>query len=73
MPKRKGFSILVPLSQQPRTHPQSILSFLPKNNSSQEKWDIMIGSKFKLMNSLLPNADLKRRKWGKPLENSGMT
>ena len=26
-----------------------------------------------IMNSLLPNSDLNRRKWGKPLDLSGMT
>ena len=26
-----------------------------------------------IMNSLLPNSDLKRRKWGKPLDLSSMT
>ena len=26
-----------------------------------------------IMNSLLPNSDLNRRKWGKPLDHSGMT
>ena len=26
-----------------------------------------------IMNSLLPNSDLNRRKQGKPLDNSGMT
>ena len=25
------------------------------------------------MNSLLPNSDLNLRKWGKPLDHSGMT
>ena len=26
-----------------------------------------------IMNSLLPNSDLNRRNWGKPLDHSGMT
>ena len=26
-----------------------------------------------IMNSLLPNSDLNWRKWGRPLDNSGMT
>ena len=26
-----------------------------------------------IMNSLLPNSDLNLRKWGKPLDHSGMT
>ena len=26
-----------------------------------------------IMNSLLPNSDLNWRKWGKPLDHSGMT
>ena len=26
-----------------------------------------------IMNFLLPNSDLNRRKWGKPLDHSGMT
>ena len=26
-----------------------------------------------IMNPLLPNSDLNRRKWGKPLDHSGMT
>ena len=27
----------------------------------------------RIMNSLLPNSDLNCRKWGKPLDHSGMT
>ena len=26
-----------------------------------------------IMNSLMPNSDLNRRKWGKPLDHSGMS
>ena len=46
-----------------------------------QRWRISIQSKkqdqeltvAQLMNSLLPNSDLNWRKWGKPLDHSGMT
>ena len=39
---------------------------------SQQKqdWESTVAQ---IMNSLLPNSDLNRRKWGKPLDHSGMT
>ena len=39
---------------------------------SQQKqdWELTAAQ---IMNSLLPNSDLNRRKQGKPLDNSGMT
>ena len=39
---------------------------------SQQKqdWELTV---VQIMNSLLPNSDLNRRKWGKPLDHSGMT
>ena len=39
---------------------------------SQQKqgWELTVAQ---IMNSLLPNSDLNLRKWGKPLDHSGMT
>ena len=39
---------------------------------SQQKqdWELTVAQ---IMNSLLPNSDLNRRKWGKPLDHSGTT
>ena len=39
---------------------------------SQQKqdWELTVAQ---IMNSLLPNSDLNGRKWGKPLDHSGMT
>ena len=39
---------------------------------SQQKqdWELIVAQ---IMNSLLPNSDLNWRKWGKPLDHSGMT
>ena len=39
---------------------------------SQQKqdWELTVTQ---IMNSLLPNSDLNWRKWGKPLDHSGMT
>ena len=39
---------------------------------SQQKQDQEL-TVAQIMNSLLPNSDLNRIKWGKPLDNSGMT
>ena len=39
---------------------------------SQQKQDQEL-TVAQIMNSLLPNSDLSRRKWGKPLNHSGMT
>ena len=39
---------------------------------SQQKQDQEL-TVAKIMNSLLPNTDLNRRKWGKPLDHSGIT
>ena len=39
---------------------------------SQQKqdWELTVAQ---IKNSLLPNSDLNSRKWGKPLDHSGMT
>ena len=39
---------------------------------SQQKqdWELTVAQ---IMDSLLPNSDLTGRKWGKPLDHSGMT
>ena len=50
-----------------------LYSLQPKMvNTSQQKqdWELTMAQ---IMNSLLPNSDLKWRKWGKPLDHSGMT
>ena len=39
---------------------------------SQQKQDQEL-SVDQIMNPLLPNSDLNSRKWGKPLDHSGMT
>ena len=39
--------------------------------SSQQKQDQEL-TVAQIVNSLLPNSDLNRRKWGKPLDHSGM-
>ena len=39
---------------------------------SQQKQDLEL-TVAQIMNSLLPNSDLNGRKWGKPLDHSGMT
>ena len=39
---------------------------------SQQKQDEEL-TLAQIMNSLLPHSDLNRRKWGKPLDHSGMT
>ena len=35
-----------------------------------QDWERIVAQ---IMNSLLPNSDLNWRKWGKPLDHSGMT
>jgi len=52
-----------------------IISFAVKHGEalySQQKqdWELTMAQ---IMNSLLPNSDLNLRKWGKPLDHSGMT
>ena len=39
---------------------------------SQQKqdWELTVAQ---IVNSLLPNSDLNGKKWGKPLDSSGMT
>ena len=52
-----------------------IISFAAKDGEalySQQKQDQEL-TVAQTMNSLLPNSDLNRRKWGKPLDHSGMT
>ena len=38
--------------------------------TTKEDWELTLAQ---IMNSLLPNSDLNLRKWGKPLDYSGMT
>ena len=52
-----------------------IIFFVAKDKEalySQQKqdWELTVAQ---IMNSLLPNSDLNWRKWGKPLDHSGMT
>ena len=52
-----------------------IISFAAKDGEalhSQQKqnWEWTVAQ---IMNFLLPNLDLNLRKWGKPLDHSGMT
>ena len=52
-----------------------IISFAAKDGEalySQQKQD-QERTVAQIMNSLLPNSDLNWRKWGKPLDHSGMT
>ena len=52
-----------------------IISFAAKDGEapySEQKQDQEL-TVAEMMYSLLPNTDLKRRKWGKPLDLSGMT
>ena len=52
-----------------------ILFFAAKDGEavySQQKQDQEL-TVAQIMNSLLPNSDLNGKKWGKPLDNSGMT
>ena len=39
-------------------------------SQQKQEWELTV---VQTMNSLLPNSDLNWRKWGKPLEHSGMT
>ena len=52
-----------------------IISFAAKDGEapySEQKQDQEL-TVAEMMYSLLPNTDLKRRKWGKPLDLSGIT
>ena len=53
---------------------QIVIAFAAKNGAlySQQKqdWELTVAQ---VMNSWLPNSDLNWRKWGKPLNHSGMT
>ena len=51
-----------------------IIFFAAKDGDlqSQQKQDHEL-TVAQIMNSLLPNSDLNWRKWGKPLDHSGMT
>ena len=56
------------------TESRLIIFFAGKNGEAlysqqKEDWELTVAQ---IMNSLLPNADLNRRKWGKPIEHSGM-
>ena len=44
---------------------------MEKRYSCQQKQDQEL-TVAQIMNSLLPNSDLNGRKWGKPLDHSGM-
>ena len=57
------------------TEVRLIIFFAAKDGDalySQQKqgWELTVAQ---TMNSLLPNSDLNQRKWGKPLDHSGMT
>ena len=61
--------------QMANTEIRLIIFFAVKDREalySQQKQDqeLTVGQ---IMNSLLPNSDLNWRKWGKPLDHSGMT
>jgi len=52
-----------------------VIFFVAKDGEtlySQQKQDQEL-TVAQIMNALLPNSDLNRRKWGKPLDHSGMT
>ena len=58
-----------------KTEIRSIIFFAAKDGEapySEQKQDQEL-TVAEMMYSLLPNTDLKRRKWGKPLDLSGMT
>ena len=57
------------------TEMRLIISFAAKDGEalySQQKQDREL-TMAQIMNSLMPNSALNRRKWGKPLDLSGMT
>ena len=61
--------------QKAKTEIRLIIFFAVKDGEalySQRKqdWELTVAQ---IMNSLLPNSDWKWRKWGKPLDHSGMT
>ena len=61
--------------QMVNTEVRLIIFFAAKNGEAlynQQKQDREL-TVAQIMNSLLPNSDLNRRKWGKPLDRSGMT
>ena len=39
-------------------------------SKQKQDWELTVAQ---IMKSLLPNSDLNWRKWGKPLDHSGMT
>ena len=39
-------------------------------SAQKQDWELTVAQ---IMNSLLQNSDFNRRKWGKPLDHSGMT
>ena len=63
------------LAQMVNTKIRLIISFAAKDgealyNQQKQDWELTVAQ---IINSLLPNSDLNRRKWGKPLGHSGMT
>ena len=40
------------------------------DSQQKQDWELTVAQ---IMNSLLPNSDLNGRKWGNPLDHSGMT
>ena len=58
-----------------KTEIRLIIFFAAKDREalySQQKqdWELTVAQ---MMNSLLPNSELNWKKWGKPLDHSGMT
>ena len=39
-------------------------------SQKKQDWELIVAQ---IMNSLLPDSDINRRKWGKSLDHSGMT
>ena len=61
--------------QMVNTEIRLVIFFVAKDGEtlySQQKQDQELTGA-QIMNSLLQNSDLNRRKWGKPLDHSGMT
>ena len=68
-PTRRSSDLMV------NTEIRLIIFFAVKDGEalySQQKqdWELTVAQ---IMNSFLPNSDLNGRKWGKPLDHSGMT
>ena len=71
--KRRLYTWIAPDSQ--HQNQTDYILFAAKEGEalySQQKQDQEL-TLAQIMNSLLPHSDLNRRKWGKPLDHSGMT